>query len=296
MSNKKLGIPYMGSKRAIAKDIVDYMIESNPDAKYYYDLFGGGGAISFELLQRNKTVYYNELNTGVVKLLEKIKGEGVTSEFYNWIDRETFNKHKKDDTWFGGLVKTCWSFGNNQKDYLFGRHLEEGKRLLHEIVVNRCNVSRDKFKELTGLYIEDNYLRKETINDRRLDVMKLVKSAIGRFGMQQLQQLEQLQQLQRVEQLTISNKSYLDVEINTPIEETIIYLDPPYFNTKKYQEDICHKELMGYIKQSPYKIYVSSYEFDLPEIWSKHKRCTLSATANSNKVIEKLFCNREIGM
>jgi site-specific DNA-adenine methylase len=292
----------MGSKREIAEDIVDYMIQNNPNANYFYDLFGGGGAISFELLQRNKTVYYNELNTGVVRLLEKIKDEGITPEFYNWIDKETFNKHKNDDTWFGGLLKTCWSFGNNQKDYLFSTHIEPDKRLLHEIIVNRCNVSRNTFKELTGLYIEDNYLIKESIQERRLEVMKLVKSVIGRFDMEHLERVPHLERLQRLENiqrlkgLNISNKSYLDVEINTPVDETIIYLDPPYFNTRKYQEDICHKELMEYIKQSPYKIYVSSYEFDLPEVWSKHKRCTLSATANSNKVVEKLFCNREIGI
>jgi site-specific DNA-adenine methylase len=302
MSNKKLGIPYMGSKRALAKDIVDYMIENNPDAKYYYDLFGGGGAISFELLQRNKVVHYNELNTGVVKLLEKIKAEGITPEFYNWVGKETFHKHKKDDTWYGGLLKTCWSFSNNQKDYLFGYHLTEKKRLLHEIIVNKCNVSRNKFKELTGLYIEDDYLIKENINDRRLGVMKLIKSVSDRFDVQQLQQLQQLnqlnqlerlQQLEQLQQLIISNKSYLDVEINTPIEETIIYLDPPYFKARGYQENVCHKELMEYIKQSPYKIYISSYEADLPEVWNKARRCPASSIIKGNKVTEKLFCNRE---
>ena len=41
-----LGIPYMGSKRKIAKPLIDYMLNSNPNAKYFYDLFGGGGAMS----------------------------------------------------------------------------------------------------------------------------------------------------------------------------------------------------------------------------------------------------------
>ena len=37
----------MGSKRKLAKDIVDFIMERNPNVKYFYDLFGGGGAISF---------------------------------------------------------------------------------------------------------------------------------------------------------------------------------------------------------------------------------------------------------
>lgn len=292
--NKKLGIPYMGGKKGIAENIVDFIRFENPNAKYFYDLFGGGGAISFQALNSFENVYYNELNTGVVKLLEKIRDDGVTDEFYKWVDRETFKNHKNDDTWYGGLLATCWSFGNNkEKGYLFGKNIEENKRLLHEIIVNRCDVSRKQFEAITGLYIDDKYLFKDNINDRRLEVMRVVKSSLGRTDMQQLQRLERLQQLEQLEQLqrlNISNKSAFDVEITTPINETVIYLDPPYLNTAKYQEDICHNELMEYIKSSPYKIYVSSYEFDLPVVLEMSKRCTMSAIVN-NKVVERLYCN-----
>ena len=70
-----VGIPYMGSKRKLAKPIIDYIIANNPKAKHLYDLFGGGGTISFEALKRRQfqTVHYNELNTGVVELLKKNK-------------------------------------------------------------------------------------------------------------------------------------------------------------------------------------------------------------------------------
>jgi len=33
------GMPYMGSKRKIAKSIVDYILQCNPNTKYVYDLF-----------------------------------------------------------------------------------------------------------------------------------------------------------------------------------------------------------------------------------------------------------------
>ena len=34
----------------------------------------------------------NEFNEAIVNLLIKIKTDGVTSEFYEWIDRETFKQ------------------------------------------------------------------------------------------------------------------------------------------------------------------------------------------------------------
>ena len=269
----KLGIPYMGSKRKLAKPILDEILQANPNTKCIFDLFGGGGAISFEALKRKKIkkVVYNELNTGVVELLKKIRKDGVTKEFYQWIDRDTFNKHKNNNDWFGGLCAVVWSFGNNrEKGYLFGKEIEEPKRLLHEIVVNQCEKSRVIFNNLYKKEVID----KSYLGKSRTVIMAMLKKQIGRLDLQQLERLQQLQQLEqlehlerlqqleRLEQLEIQNKSYNEVVIDTPIDETIIYLDPPYANTAKYREDISHEELMKYIMQSPYKIYVSSYEFD----------------------------------
>ena len=45
-------IPYMWSKRALAEDIVHYIRHRNPKAKYFYDIFWGGGSVSFEALQQ----------------------------------------------------------------------------------------------------------------------------------------------------------------------------------------------------------------------------------------------------
>lgn len=305
-----LGIPYMGSKRKIAKPLIDYMLNSNPNAKYFYDLFGGGGAMSFEALQRKrfKKVYYNEFNEAIVNLLIKIKNDGITSEFYEWIDRETFNKYKDGNCWKSGLVKTCWSFGNNQISYLFGSNIEENKRLLHEIIVNRCNISRLEFEKLTGLFIDDYYLSKDDIQDRRLEVLKVIKSSLSRNDMQQLERLQQLQgvqqleQLQKLEQLEITNLSYENVKIETPLEETIIYCDIPYeseASVKRFKKEnnyynvFSNDKFLEWVKNSPYKIYVSSYEFDLPCVFELNHRSSLSATNNSKKVVEKLFCNKK---
>jgi len=295
----KLGIPYMGSKRKLASPILDHIIESNPKVRYLYDLFGGGGAISFEALQQPqlKEVHYNELNESIVNLLLKIRDDGVTDEFYKWISREEFNELKTGTCWKSGLIKTCWSFGNNQKDYLYGKATEEDKRLMHEIVVNKCEKSLNTFNDKFGLDFKNDG---DSMTDRRLQLQSYIKTELKtRVGELQhlerlihLERFQQLQQLTNLERLKITNLSYEQVNINTPVDETVIYLDPPYKNRKKYEKEIDHNKLEEWIKSSPYKIYISSYEFDgLREVANFNHRSTLSATVN-NKVTERLFCNR----
>jgi site-specific DNA-adenine methylase len=57
------GLPYMGSKRKIAADLIRYMANANPDAVHFYDLFGGGGAMSFAALRSGffESVHYKLL-------------------------------------------------------------------------------------------------------------------------------------------------------------------------------------------------------------------------------------------
>lgn len=297
-----LGIPYMGSKKKLAKSIIDVILEQNPECKYFYDLFGGGGAISFEALQRPQIekVYYNEMDTGIVELLKKILNEGVTEEFYQWIDRETFNQCKRGHDWFAGLVKTIWSFGNKTHDYLYGKDIEQYKKLLHDIVVNKSeyavNILYEKYGvELDYKYIDNNY----NIDERRLYTLQCIKIKNNKHEriehLERLKHLAQLQFLQNKCKFTISNKSYEQVIIDTPIDETIIYLDPPYRNTEKYQHGIDYEKLHDYIINSPYKIYVSSYDWDgLYAVAGFNHISTLSATNNSKRVIEKLYCNKPI--
>ena len=234
----KLGIPYMGGKRVLSKQWVEYMLQQNPKAKYVYDLFGGGGAISFEFLQRKqiKEVYYNELNTGVVELLKKIQTDGVTDEFYNWISREEFNDLKTLDTWKAGLAKTCWSFGSSQKTYLYNQNIEENKRLLHEIIVNKCVKSRNEFYNTSGVLVDDTYLQINALHERRLKITRLTKNRVENLErIQHLENMKQLENLKNNIKFNITNLSYDEVNITTPIDETIIYLDPPYNGKKKYQ-------------------------------------------------------------
>ena len=294
----KYGIPYMGSKKKLAKKIVDYIVQNNPNMKYFYDLFGGGGAISFEMLKRpGIKVIYNEFDPAMVNLIKKIRDDGVTEEFYQWIDRDEFLKYKNGDDWFSGMVKTCWSFGNCWRTYLYSKNIEHYKKLIHNVVVNKCQKSADEFNKYfgTGINVED--IGGETINERRLNISRFPRSLNIRFDLKQLEHLERLQHLECLQHLELLkhlelfNKSYDEVIVDTPTNETIIYCDPPYKNTGKYQNNIDHNRFDEWVENNPCKVYVSEYNSKFNEVLAWETRSTMSAT--NKKAIEKLYCNRE---
>ncbi len=267
----------MGSKRKLAPTIINVIMNNHPKTKYLWDLFGGGGAVSFQALQHPQIekVFYNELNTGVVSLLRKIQQDGVTPDFFEWIDRETFHELVNGNDWRAGLAKTCWSFGNNQHSYLFGKDIELIKKEAHDFL------------------FAHGYDGTPETRIRLIKQFKQDKNLQGRFELQQLERLERLERLQQLQQLHISNLSYEDVKITTPPEETVIYLDPPYKNTEKYQCEIDYTALYNYFHNSPYTIYLSSYEFDGAVVAKMNHRCTLSPKSN-NAVTEKLYCNKPV--
>ncbi len=298
---KNLRIPYMGSKNKIAIDLLRKMLEVKPKAKYFYDLCGGGGSMSFTASQIGLKTYYNELQTNLVEFIEYVfdrlrkglKGQyGLfPDDFYNFIDREEFMKLKDEDSIKGQFARICYSFGNNQRSYLFG-DIEKTKHLAHDVVMFRCEESLKEFNDLLGTNIKTSNL--PTWNLRRLDFMKQVKDR----KYHELERLQQLQNLERLEQLepifTTSNLSYKEVKINTPIEETIIYLDPPYRNTEKYIEgkDFNYKELDEWFINNKYTCFMSEYNAPHKVIFEIEKIKLFNASLEERSVaIEKLYCN-----
>jgi 16S rRNA G966 N2-methylase RsmD len=232
-----IGIPYRGSKRQIAAKIVDKILADNPKCRHFYDLFGGGGAVSFEALQRSQIerVYYNELNAGVVALLEKIKSDGVTDEFFDWVSREEFNALKSGDSWRSGLIKTCWSFGNNQRDYIYGKDIESLKKEMHDHLMR-------------GGY---DYSAKSRIALIADFISKIQASSGGAGDPQKLQHLLGIERLHRaghLDRMAISCASFDVVAIESDAASTVIYLDPPYSHSNLYQNKVIADQLVSYIK------------------------------------------------
>jgi len=297
ISAKPLGLPYMGSKRKYSNQLICKMLEQKPHCKYFYDLFGGGGAMSFAALQKGLTVFYNEKQTCLVNFIEFIfecirnpQSEfGIfPPEYYKFITREEFIKLRSGQGNYAQFVRICYSFGNNQKDYMFNPELEVKKHLAHDVVVFRCEKSLTYFNNLHNTTIELS--DKKTWNERRLDFGSYIRSNGKRLDLQRLQQLEQLQRLQQ--KITFTNLDYRDVKITTPIEETIVYLDPPYRGTAKYIEGLNYDNLDKWFLELPYLAFMSEYTAPFQSIYGIETRSTLSSSSNNCKKIEKLYINR----
>ena len=120
----KYGMPYKGSKNAIAEWIVNQL----PEAECLVDLFGGGGAITHAALVARKysRCIYNEISKVVSDAFSmavngKFKGEK------RWISREAFDNLKHSDPY----AAFCFSFSNNLDGYCYSKEVEHWKRALH---------------------------------------------------------------------------------------------------------------------------------------------------------------------
>lgn len=217
-----MGIPYMGSKRKLSRNIVLDIRSRHPEAVNFYDVFGGGGAISLEALKYNWKVTYNELNRHVYLLMKYLKeNDTLGDEFYKWYSREDFfNALESDPTYLTGFLMTCWSFGNKQDTYLYGKDIENQKRLAHETIVNLCatsakevgfDVDFEAFRRIGGLHDRrKSFCRYFKRKGDRFDVQELerVQEYLQKSKIQSMQYLESLQrieELQRIQELELKN-------------------------------------------------------------------------------------------
>lgn len=216
---KPIGLPYQGSKKKISRQIVEIIKENFGTNKRVYDVFGGGGAMSCELLLQGYDVVYNELKTDVYEMFKKSL-ELTEDEIKTFIlSRDEFFeiKAKKDKSPIDNLKLLINSFGNNRDSYLY---------------------SVDKSEPKYKLALEILEKEKDWRNYKQTDVYK---AHVGRLiNIERLKQLEQINRLNqldninsvnRLEHLEMHNKDY---RAFSDVENAILYLDPPYENTVGY--------------------------------------------------------------
>ena len=94
-------------------------------------------------------VFYTEKNAGIVNLLNFLKDNKIPKEWIKWVDRDEFKRCLGKDDPYSVFVTVVWSFGNNRQAYLFGKEIEELKRLAFEVIVNRSFECLEKLKQKT---------------------------------------------------------------------------------------------------------------------------------------------------
>ena len=262
-----------------------------PSAKHFYDLFGGGGAITHCALLsgKYKYVHYNEFNPLVFKAF-KMAINGEFKDETRWISKEDFERLKDSDPY----VACCFSFGNDFKTYAYGKNCELFKKAVHYSIVFDDNSLLNNYIDLSNFKYNS-----ENIKERRSELHSLLKKSklnieYGKPNQPVSQHqiwLERLQEL-NIRGVLLSNLSYEQVPIEN---DSVIYCDPPYLKVikkKRYNNsDFNHNSFYDWARKQN-NIFISEYTMpdDFEVVYQKEKTCRLGLN-NNTKTAEKLFVN-----
>ena len=198
-------LPYMGSKQNIAYSIMLAILQKKPKAKYFFDIFGGGAAMSLMAKQFGLKVFYTEKSAGIVNLLNFLKDNKIPDDWIRWISREEFKSCLGKDDPFSTFVTVVWSFGNNRQAYLFGKDIEEPKRLAFEVIVNQDEKALAELNKTFGGRLR--MPKGADVHSRRLDFSKQAKRLGGNraIAIERMELADKLALTQSLTQMAESN-------------------------------------------------------------------------------------------
>ena len=186
IKNTNIGISYLGSKRKISYDILSIIASKAPHARYFFDLFGGGGAMSFNARANGYEVYYNELDTNIYMFVDFIVNQKrelgkygyLPDSFYRFVSREDFKQLKQaEPSVYRTFALINYSFGCNCEAYFCSKDKEIFKKAGHYFILDNDKDYVDFYESLfkdsgscSGVY---RHLNKEVFpsmkwQDRRL--------------------------------------------------------------------------------------------------------------------------------
>ena len=122
------GLGYQGSKNRIAKDIIGVL----PGGERFVDLFAGGCSMTHCAMFSGKYNRFlaNDID-GRIPQTFKDAIDGKYADERRWISRDEFFKLKDSDMY----ARLCFSFGNNQKTYMYNPSIEPYKKACHYAIV-----------------------------------------------------------------------------------------------------------------------------------------------------------------
>lgn len=277
---KPVGLPYVGSKKKISKRIAQIIAQNFGTDKLVYDLFGGGGAVSLELMLNGfKDVHYNEL--------DEMTFEAFRTALYDDFDvrdliatrDEFFEIRDSDHDGFGELKLLVNSFGNDRRSYLYSKLVSDAKtNLAKQIVWGESDWRQYKQTE--------TYKLSEIERIQQIELIQQIE---------QIQQIPQIERIQKVEQKDLKCTN-LDYKYFGNLSDAILYLDPPYeqatnkyklgkFNSAEFYDWTYKMSKHNTVIISSYEVNDNRFE---PVFEFKTARSTLNSKGFGNRT-EKLF-------
>lgn len=265
------GIPYMGSKQKLVDKIVPFILNRHPETTHFYDLFGGGGSVALYAVRKYPflNVHYNERSKAIGNLMQHLKDAGKIP--FDFVKRVDFERHYTCDDWYAGLLQTCWTFGNNQKSYLYGVPVQDFKEKLAELVMTGTGdlgyleqftndfVFKEYGKEVnTKIFL--NPVIYSTPYQRRIVLARQIPNIGALQHLARLERLVQISNMPGINDLQITvGKSYEQIQIDN--KKSVLYCDPPYEATAEYKEgSFDSKAFYDWVASQPYPVYFSSYK------------------------------------
>lgn len=292
---RNYGVSYKGSKSRIVEKLVEAIPCVGVDN--FYDLFAGGCAVTHKMLLDGRFKHYfaNDIDGQALRLFyDGLKGK-YTNET-RWISRADFFRLKDSDPY----VSCCWSFGNNQRDYLYSKSIEPYKKACHyAIVFGDFSLLNDLYPDV-GAACELALGGIVDIHERRIKFRSVIVCKLAErsdsclLSLSQTNDVDRLESLERLERFEYSVSDYKDVEIKT---NSVIYADIPYFSTNTYNkksstsQSFNHDEFYDWCCNQDELVLVSEYQMPIDrfsEVWSTKHVQRICATKTSSTT-ERLF-------
>lgn len=128
------GLPYQGSKAAIASWVADTISKDGAIADYY-EPFAGGCAVAHCLLDRGAiegSCVLNDLSAYPGVFVDGVNGRTPERYLNEFISRERWRAEKDADAW----IKFAGSFANMGTNYMYGSHVEAHHEAAFNAIVN----------------------------------------------------------------------------------------------------------------------------------------------------------------
>lgn len=244
----KYGLPYKGSKNAIAQKIVDAL----PRGETFCDACCGGGAIlmASALSGKYARVTGYDINEAIIGLIRATMIDFGTIDYEHdlpSVDRKTFfearNRSAGISDW---LVRYCYSFGNDGQTFLWSDEMHEGFRLLEDAI------------------------RGKTLDERAHAIQELAKHKDAIELMSRVEPFVRLRRIKKVEKTMLDSKTTTSIDVGVKSmfdvdydKFDVIYFDPPYKDTKgyfkvKFDYSAFEKLISGLMDKGK-RVFVSEY-------------------------------------
>lgn len=188
---KNYGLPYQGSKNKLAERIVALL----PKATHLYDVFAGGCAVTHAALLSGKfkEVHANDITDSVTLFSDAINGDIAKYEPERFRSREDFFAEKDSSP----FVRLVYSFGSNQRNYLYSKEIEPYKKAQHEMLYAATpNERRLKFKAVIRELERLGVISAPSKPFRAASVG--AAGAKGNFDCERLQHIEKVRHIEEV--------------------------------------------------------------------------------------------------